>query len=211
MILVGQYDSPFVRCVAITLHLYGMPFTRNAISVFGDAAEMASINPLVRIPSLVLDDGEVLVESGAILDYLDEGFGPARALTPRSGPERRHMLQVMAVATGSIDKAGATVYERHFHAAAAVNQEWVARLKGQLGGGLAWLEERLDGDLFFDGKISQADITTAVLLGYLRVRLPEVLAERSYPRLERHSQRCEAMEAFIAAKPSPDEMMPGSS
>src|SRR5882672_7132816 len=148
MILVGQYDSPFVRRLAITLQLYDLAFTRNAISVFGDAAEMARINPLVRIPSLVLDDGEVLVESGAILDYLDERAGPARALTPRSGPERRHMLQMMAVATGSIDKAGATVYERHFHAGAAVNQEWVARLKGQLGGGLAWLEGRLDGDWF---------------------------------------------------------------
>ena len=210
MILVGQYDSPFVRRVAITLQLYGIPFTRNAISVFGDAAAMARINPLGRIPSLVLDDGEVLVESGAILDYLDEGAGAARALTPRSGPERRHMLQVMAVATGSIDKAGATVYERHFHSGAAVNQEWVARLKGQLSGGLAWLEGRLDGDWFFGGKISQADITTAVLLGYLHLRLPEVPAEGSYPRLERHSRRCEAMEAFIAARPSPDEVMPGS-
>src|SRR5882672_6324839 len=115
MILVGQYDSPFVRRLAITLQLYDLPFQRNPISVFGDAAEMARINPLVRIPSLVLDDGEVLVESGAVLDYLDERVGPQRALTPRAGAERRHVLQVMAVATGTIDKCGAAVYERHFH------------------------------------------------------------------------------------------------
>ena len=84
-------------------------------------------------------------------------------------------------------------------------------MKGQLGGGLAWLEGRLDGDWVFAGKISQADITTAVLLGYLKLRLPEVLAERSYPSLDRHSQRCEATDAFMAARPSPDEVMPGSS
>jgi len=211
MILVGQYDSPFVRRVAITLQLYDMPFARNAISVFGDAAAMARINPLVRIPSLVLDEGEVLIESGAILDYLDERAGPGRALTPRSGPERRQVLQAMAVATGSIDKAGAIVYERHFHAGPAVNQEWVARLRGQLNGGLAWLEERLEGDWFFDGKLSQADITTAVLLFYLKLRLPEALEDRGTPRLERHSQRCEAMAAFIAARPGADEIMPARS
>ena len=67
MILVGQYDSPYVRRVAITLHHYGIAFKRNPISVFTDAADMAKINPLVRIPSLVLDDGEVLIDSGAII------------------------------------------------------------------------------------------------------------------------------------------------
>ena len=85
MILVGQYDSPFVRRVAVTLHLYGMPFTRNTLSVFSDAGEMARINPLVRIPSLVLDSGETLIDSAAILDTLDEMVGPGRALTPPSG------------------------------------------------------------------------------------------------------------------------------
>ena len=71
MILVGQYDSPYVRRVAITLHLYGISFTRNPISVFTNAREMARINPLVRIPSLILDSGETLIDSTAIIDHLD--------------------------------------------------------------------------------------------------------------------------------------------
>lgn len=208
MILVGQYDSPFVRRVAITLHLYGLPFERNPISVFSDAAEMARINPLVRIPSLVLDDGEVLVESGAILDYLDELVGPEQALTARFGQARRRMLQVMAVATGTIDKAGAAVYERHFHPGDKVNLEWVARLKRQVDGGLRWLEERLGGDWFFDDKLSQADITTGALLGYLNLRFQEALHEGRYAKLEALSKRCEMLPSFIAARPSPDEVMP---
>ena len=114
----------------------------------------------------------------------------------------------MAVATGTIDKAGAVVYERHFHAGTAVNQEWVKRLKGQVTGGLDWLEGRLTGDWFFGGKLSQADITAGVLLGYLHLRLPEVLNGGVYPRLEALSKRCEALPAFIAARPSPDEVMP---
>jgi glutathione S-transferase len=208
MILVGQYDSPFVRRVAITLKLYGLPFTRNPISVFGDASEMARINPLVRIPSLVLDDGEVLVESGAILDYLDERVGPGLALIPSSGSKRRHMLQVIAISTGTIDKVGAIVYERHFHPGAKVNQEWVDRLKRQAAGGLRWLEDKLEGDWFFDDKLSQADITAGVLLGYLDLRLQEALSDGSYPRLEALAKRCEAMPAFVAARPAPDELMP---
>jgi glutathione S-transferase len=210
MILVGQYDSPFVRRVAITLEIYGLPYRRNPISVFGNAEEMARINPLVRIPSLVLGDGEVLVESGYILDYLDELVGPERALTPRSGEARRRVLQVTAVGTGTVDKVGAAVYERHFHPGDKVNLEWVARLKGQAAGGLRWLEEKLSGDWFFDGKLSQADITVGVLLGYLNLRFQEALREGRYLKLEALSKRCEALPAFIAARPSPDELMPQS-
>jgi glutathione S-transferase len=54
MILVGQYDSPFVRRVAVTLHHYHMPFERNTLSVFSNAKKMQKINPLIRIPSLEL-------------------------------------------------------------------------------------------------------------------------------------------------------------
>ena len=89
MQLVGHYDSPFVRRVAISLTLLALPFTRNTMSVFADAAEMQRINPIVRIPSLVLDDGEVLIDSAAILDHIDETVGPGRALLPPRGPERR--------------------------------------------------------------------------------------------------------------------------
>ena len=207
MILVGQYDSPYVRRVAVTLHLYGMPFTRNAISVFGDAEAMARIHPLVRIPSLILDDGEVLIDSAAIIDHLDEAMGPA-ALTPRSGKERRRVLQATVAATGAIDKAGAVVYERHFHEGARLNQEWEARCKQQLAGAIGWLESQLKGEWLTGPKMTQADITTACMVGYLKLRLPEVLREGEYPELERHSVACEKMDAFVAARPSPDETMP---
>jgi glutathione S-transferase len=209
MILVGQYDSPYVRRVAIALHHYGVPFTRNAISVFTDAAEMARINPLVRIPSLVLDDGEVLIDSAAILDHLDETVGSSRALIAQSGPERRLMLQVMALATGSVDKAGAVVYERHFHEAKAVNLEWVARCMGQLAGGLRVLEDRLAGDWFAAGRFTHADIAVGVLLGYLNLRLAGALDARWLPKLAAFSERLEAMPEFAVTRPSPNEVMPG--
>ena len=208
MILVGQYDSPYVRRVAVTLHLYGMPFERNAISVFGDAQEMSKITPVVRIPSLVLDDGEVLVDSAAIIDHLDEMVGAEMALTPRSGKERRRVLQATSVATAAIDKAGAVVYERHFHEGPHLNANWEARCKTQLAGGLGWLESQLNGEWLTGHKMTQADVTTACMVGYLKLRLPEALRDADFPELERHSVACEKMDAFVASRPSPDELMP---
>jgi glutathione S-transferase len=208
VILVGQYDSPYVRRVAVTLHLYGIAFERNPISAFGDADEMGRITPLVRIPSLILDDGEVLFDSAAMIDYLDETVGPDLALTPRSGKERRRVLQATVMATGAIDKAGAVVYERHFHHGEHQNAGWIARCKGQLGGALGWLESQLKGEWLTGPKMTQADIATGCMVGYLKLRLPEALRDGDYPELERHSLACERMEAFVAARPSPDEGMP---
>lgn len=206
MILVGQYDSPFVRRVGIALQLYGMSFTRNTISVFSNAEEMARINPLVRIPSLVLDDGEVMIDSVVILDHLDELAGAERALLPRSGAERRRQLQIIAMALGTIDKAGAVVYERFFHDAGRVNDELVARYKTQLSGGLAWLEERIPTEYFAGKRIGHADIAVGVLAGYLNLRLTEAW-DRGFPKLQRFAARLEEMEPFKSTRPAADEVM----
>jgi glutathione S-transferase len=105
MFLIGQYDSPFVRRVAIALRLYGLALEHKPWSTFGDADKIAPYNPLRRVPTLVLDDGEALIESTVILDYLDELVGPEKAMLPRSGAERRHHLRICALASGLGDKA----------------------------------------------------------------------------------------------------------
>ena len=208
MILVGQYDSPYVRRVAITLHHYGLAFERNPISTFTDADAMARINPLLRIPSLVLDSGEVLIDSGAILDHLDEVAGPERALVPLRGPARRTVLQLIAVATGAIDKAGAAVYERHFHPPAAVNAEWLRRCLGQLHGALRFLERQLTGEWLALNRFTQADLTTVAMLGYLKLRVPDVDLARDYPGLDRLAEGCERLPIFAATQPAANETMP---
>ena len=102
MILIGQFDSPFVRRVGIALRLYDLPFEHRPWSTFGDADKIAPYNPLRRVPTLVLDDGEVLIESTAILDHLDETVGPSRAMIAENGPRRREALKVRALATGPV-------------------------------------------------------------------------------------------------------------
>jgi glutathione S-transferase len=99
MQLVGHYDSPFVRRVGVSLHVLGIPFERKLLSVFSNAEEMRAFNPLVRVPALVLDDGECLIDSAAILDHLDEMAGPERALLPAGGKARRDALHKIVLST----------------------------------------------------------------------------------------------------------------
>jgi glutathione S-transferase len=211
MILVGQYDSPYVRRVAISLHLLGLPFERDTRSVFADAEGMRRINPVGRIPSLVLDDGEVLIDSAAILDHLDERVGPERALLPPRGPERRQALRIVALATGTLDKAGAIVYERTLRPPDKRWSAWVDRARVQLDSGLAALERATGerGEGWHGGdRPTQPDVTLGCLLGYLRHRAPDAFPAGAWPALERHAAACDALPAFAAARPADDERMP---
>ena len=132
MILIGQYDSPFVRRVGIALTLYGMAFEHRPWSVFGDTEKIRPYNPLVRVPTLVLDDGEVLMESHSILDYLDNLVGRERALFPATEPARHQALRIAALATGTGEKAVSLFYEKRLHS--EISDVWVDRCRSQISG-----------------------------------------------------------------------------
>ena len=208
MILVGQYDSPVTRRIGITLHHYGMPFTRDTRSVFSNAAEIARITPLTRIPALVLDDGGVLIDSALILDHLDETIGPARALVAPSGPLRRHTLQLTALAQGCLEKAGNVVYERVFHPPAHQSADWLNRCLGQLANGLGALEQRLQSPYAMGPTLTHADVMATCLVAYLHDRVPDALPPGTHPRLNALANHCETLPAFAAARTTPDEAMP---
>lgn len=201
MILVGQYDSPFVRRVAVSLHVLEMPFEPAPLSVFGDAEAMRAYNPLGRVPALVLDDGEALIDSAAILDWLDETAGPDRALTPPSGPERRQALQLIALAVGTAEKAVQLAYERVLRPPERRWPEWMARLEGQAARGLAALEARAGGLRAAEGELRQPDITVACIWRYLRMAVPDLTPPGRCPALERHGEACEALPAFRLTRP----------
>jgi glutathione S-transferase len=207
MILVGQYDSPYVRRVAVTLHHLAMPFERSGLSVFSDAEAMRKINPLGRVPSLILDDGEILVDSGAILDYLDDVAGPDRALLPATGPERRRALQIVTIATGATDKAIAIGYEHLLRPASLVHQPWIDRNRLQLQTAVVALEALVpERGWFGGGRLMQPDITVATALGYLRYREPMIGDLPAHPKLGRLSLDAEALPAFAACLPSAEEI-----
>lgn len=199
MILVGQYDSPFVRRVAISLRVLGFAYAHDTRSVFADFDAMRKVNPLARIPSLRLDDGGVLIDSAAILDWLDQRVGAGRALVPPEGMDRRRALQMIALATGAIDKVGAVTYERLIRPAALRWPEWMARCRTQAEGAIAALAEAAWPD---SGGIGQAEITTACMVRYVRMVDAALLAVGKYPALDALSERCEARDEFRATFPA---------
>jgi glutathione S-transferase len=199
VILVGQYDSPFVRRVAVSLRVLGFAYEHDTRSVFADFEAMRRVNPLGRIPSLVLDDGETLLDSAAILDWLDEAVGPARALLPRSGEARRRALRRIALATGAIEKIGAAAYERIIRPPAARWPAWIARCRTQGMGAVAALAAE---DWPAAAPLDQAQITAACMIRYVRMVDPEPWPDGLHPALEALAARCEARPEFRATYPA---------
>lgn len=208
MILVGQFDSPFVRRVAVTLNHYHLPYTRNPLSVFRNVKDVQKVNPLMRVPALILEDGETLVDSHAIIDHLDERAGPARALTPAHGPERRKVMQTVVLATGISEKAVALFFERLFHDDKTISRVLEKRLLSQINAGLDRLEHDCGTPWFFDNRMTQADVTIGCMLGHIKLRLPEMFPANKYPKLHGVSLHCEMKEDFVKARPAPDETVP---
>jgi glutathione S-transferase len=197
MILIGQYDSPFVRRVAIALRLYGLPFEHRPWSTFGEGDKIAPFNPLRRVPTLVCDDGEALIESTAILDYLDELVGPQKAMIAEKGAARRHALKVCALATGLGDKAVSLLYERVLRKDAS--KIWVARCEAQIAGVLDVLEEErsaISSPYWFGAAIGHADIAVACVLRFTGEAHPALFDAARYPALSAQAARCEALPPF---------------
>jgi glutathione S-transferase len=198
MILIGQYDSPFVRRVAIALRLYGLAFEHRPWSTFGDADQIAPYNPLRRVPTLLLDGGEILIESTAILDYLDELVGPSKAMIAENGPRRRETLKVCALATGLGDKAVSLVYERLLHR--EKSQTWVERCETQIAGVLDALEADRAGRssaFWFGETIGHADIAVACVIRFTREAHPGVFDAKRWPALAAYAAQCEALPPFL--------------
>lgn len=205
MILVGQYDSPFVRRVAAALHHYGLPFERRVLSVFQDFEAMLAINPIGKVPTLILDDGLHLYESRAIIEYLEGVVPPERRLTPGDPSLRAEILRLEAIAIGLAEK----FYERGIEFARktpeARDPAWIARLEQQIESALSWLEGRARSPWLVGDSMTRADLALTVAVTYGKEKQPQLYDAGRFPRIEAHRQRCEALPAFAAAAYSADE------
>ncbi len=164
MLLIGVNRSPYTRRVAITLKAYDVPFEQRSLSGFADRAEVRASNPLGRIPALVLDNGEALIDSGAIIDHLDEAYGGNRALTPASGADRRAVLKVAALTMGACDKSLQAAYTRNHTPPEKVHQPWIDDCNAQVTNALAAVDAMIDParPYLLLGRLTQADITAFV-------------------------------------------------
>jgi glutathione S-transferase len=207
MLLIGQFDSPFVRRVAIALHHYGMAYEHRPWSVWAHADEVAKHNPLRRVPVLILDSGETLIESAAILDALDDLATDANAhadqktLIARSGPERRATLRLCALAMGLADKAVSLLYERVLRQEGKRSAIWMDRCEAQIRETMALLESErsLAPGPFWFRALSHADIALTCALRFVSEAHPHLARDQAHPNLRAHAERCEATPLFQSA------------
>lgn len=200
MKLIGMFDSPFVRPVAVSAKLLGIPFEHVNWSVGKDFERIRQYSPLGRVPTLVLEDGEVLVECAAMLDYLDDRVGPERALLPPTGAERRTALRLMSFAYGAAEKAREEIVDRVFRPAEKRHAPWIERCRAQLRGALAELErhaaQKRDAQWLVGGRLTQADVYVSCIFTFLTEAVPDAFRPEDYPMLRAHVARVEAMPEF---------------
>jgi glutathione S-transferase len=200
VLLIGMLDSPFVRRVAVSMQLLGMTYEHGNWSVGRDFERIRRYNPLVKVPTLILDDGEVLSESGLILDYLDQSVGPERALLPCSGRARRDSLKLMALAIVAAEKGRDQLQEIFFRPEDKRHGPWIERLQGQMHAGLKLLdracESRSAGQWLVRDSMTQADITATCVFTFLSDAMPDSEVAARYLHLAELAARCEMLEPF---------------
>lgn len=193
MRLIGMLDSPYVRRVAISLKLLDLPFTHESVSVFRQFDHFRSINPVVKAPSFVTDDGIVLMDSALILEHIEKVSG--RSLMPAAIGDHTRALRLIGLAMAACEKSVSIYYERNLRP--AVHEPWVERVTGQLLLAYELLEKELPEGWFTGDAVYQDALTTAVAWRFTQHVIADVVPRAQFPRLVALSQRAEATPAFL--------------
>lgn len=200
MKLIGMLDSPYVRRVAVSLQVLGLPFEHEAVSVFRHYEKFQGINPAVKAPTLICDDGGILMDSTLILDYAERLAAP-RTLMPAGLKERQRALYLIGMALAAVEKSIQHYYEHELRPEEKRYAPWVERITGQLHRALRALEEAvtrapLEAE---QDRIDQAGITLAVAWGFMQGIHPALVPAADYPAIAAFSAKAEALPAFRRA------------
>jgi glutathione S-transferase len=201
MKLIGMLDSPYVRRVAIALQLQSFAFTHEALSVFRTYDQFKAINPLVKAPTLVCDDGTVLMESNLIVQYLEalaQTKSAVRSLWSRDVTNLQHELRITGVALTAAEKSIQVVYEKNLRPAEKQHAPWLDRVSEQCVAAFRELELALVNHSLAatSETISHAGIMAAVAWKFAQEMTPDLAPAHTHPRLAAHSLACEALPEF---------------
>ena len=201
VILIGLLDSPFVRRVAVSLQLLGLPFEHRPVSVFRGFDEFHAINPVVKAPTLVCDDGELLMDSNLILDYAEALAPGPRSLMPSDLQRRQHTLRAVGLALAACEKSVQIVYETELRPEDKRHAPWLDRVTGQLRAACGALEadlRRRPPGARTD-TLDQGGICTAVAWTFIQAMTPDAVSPADHPSLAAFTAEVETLPAFVAA------------
>jgi glutathione S-transferase len=200
MILIGMLDSPYVRRCAVSMKLMEVPFEHRAVSVFRHFDQFRAINPVVKAPSLVCDDGTVLMDSTLIVDYLENVVAPQKRLMPAAAAERVEALRLVGLAMAACEKCVQIVYEKEQRPADKRHDPWRARVVGQANAAFGVLERAAEKPKpWLQGeKFNAADVAVACAWRFGQYYNAIEVPAANYPALVAYSKRAEALPEFAS-------------
>jgi glutathione S-transferase len=203
MQLIGMLDSPYVRRVAICLKLLEIDFELRPVSVFRDFEEFRKLNPVVKAPTLILDDGQSLMDSTLILDYVTALGGSAVTQTPERAEDRLRATRLTGLALAACEKTVQIVYERNLRPVEKQHEPWIDRVSAQLLAAYSGLEAEMAlATLPLDaGRLGQAGVTVAVAWRFTQMMVPKSVVAAQYPNLQSFSAFAEQQPAFEGTPP----------
>ncbi|WP_413704494.1 glutathione S-transferase N-terminal domain-containing protein [Pseudomonas sp. Pseusp16] len=197
MKLIGMLDSPYVRRAAISAKCLGITLEHQSVSVFRHFEQFRQINPVVKAPTLVLDDGEVLMDSTLIIDYLETLA--KKSLMPAEPGQRLRALRLIGLALAASEKSVQLYYERNLRPAEIQFESWVQRVEGQLTAAYSALERELEKQpLKTDGSVEQDGITLAVAWSFTNLVVPDQVSAAQFPRIAAFTEYAEGLEVFVS-------------
>ncbi|HEY1998838.1 glutathione S-transferase N-terminal domain-containing protein [Paraburkholderia sp.] len=203
MKLIGMLDSPYVRRVAICLKLLKLEFEHQSVSVFSTYETFRQIHPVVKAPTLILDDGQALIDSTLILDYVQTLPHSGVALAPQEPAARLRATKLTGLALAACEKTVQIVYERNLRPADKQHEPWVERVRAQLFAACSLLEDELTAaplPMKADA-LDQASVTIAVTWRFIQMMLPEIVDASAYPGLRTFSEWAEQQPVFVETPP----------
>jgi glutathione S-transferase len=199
MTLIGTYLSPFARRVGAALIARDLDFRHDDLNGYADPGRARALNPVGKVPILELDDGERLFDSAAILDHIDELVGPARALVPPHGPDRRTALRLAAIATTVSEQASAHFFETRRSGGA--QPALLERYRLQIAGGLQALDVACRDAPLDTEPLGLPAIGAVVAVEFLAIACPDVDVARPAPALARTVAALQDLPAFARTRP----------
>ncbi|OQA34415.1 MAG: putative GST-like protein YibF [Betaproteobacteria bacterium ADurb.Bin341] len=200
MKLIGTLPSPYVRKVRIVLAEKKIDYDFEIDSPSSANSKVALVNPLGKIPVLILDDGTPLFDSRVIVEYIDKA-SPNNKLLPTPNRERTEVNRWEALGDGLLDAATSVVYESR-RPKKEQSATWIARQREKVVRTLAFMSEELGEQPFCMGThFSLADIAVGTALGYLLFRFPELDWRSEHPNLARLHDKMMQRPSFVDTAP----------
>jgi len=209
MQLIGMLDSPYVRRTAISLTLLDIPFEHRSLSVFSTFEQFKAINPVVKAPTLLCDDGSVLMDSSLILQWAEATHPQGRSLWPAPA-SLQAAFRAVGLALAACEKSVQIVYERNLRPPAAQHAPWLTRVQGQALAAYAALEAQIDALPTLFEAMAHPAITAAVCWQFTQSMLADEISAGDHPQLSALSKRLEQHSVFRQFPPDGPGVQPAT-